>query len=134
MVDSVDPVELLFVFSSLSNWREGDKDTNLCTPSKQVSACSPTTSPEGTQPPVSEQKITIDHISDGAKSDSSLVENELQKMKKHILPGRLVVQTYCWRTVQFGDPVLQISTTGTKGAELPLPPGYVYRNMYWNYF
>lgn len=136
VVDSVNPVELLFVFSSLSNWREGDRDTSSSTPTNlplmvgHRSTTTPSTSsPDENQ--VSEHKMATDHISDGAKSDSSLSESEMQKRRRCILPGRLVVQTHSWRTVQFGDPVLRISTTGTKGATIRLPPGYKFLTTGW---
>ena len=56
-------------------------------------------------------------------SDSSLAVSEMGKKRKFMVPGCLVVQKYSWRTVQCDDPVLTISTTGTKGTILALPPG-----------
>ena len=149
VVDSVDEVTLLFVFSSLSNWREGDKDTNLYTSSDFTSSCSTpinlpahssiafSASLEKTKFPASNSsqavsKVTTDSDAKVAKpaadpnygapsSGSSLAG--AQEKKQYILPGRLVVQKFSWRTVQFGDPVLRISTTGTKGVAITLPPG-----------
>lgn len=141
VVDSPDPINLLFVFTSLSNWREGGKDThryplsgpsskhlsqgfNLNGPSISVSAVSdlrPMT-PSSTQDPLQPAETG----SGPAKGDEVFISaegGEVRQGKSKVLCGSLVVETYSWMSTQLGDPVLQISTTGIKGEELSLPPG-----------
>ena len=137
------PVELLFVFSSLSNWREGGKDTHRChlsgpvtkrpsrgaspayRPSIAVSGMSdhrrpssPSSTPDTLLPPVEQ-----------AEENTSIVEREGGGSATRgdgttkVLSGSLVMETYSWRTARFGSPVLQVSTTGVKGAVFSLPAG-----------
>lgn len=145
-MDSVEPVEFLFVFSSLSNWREGGKDTHRCylsapiknnrsrafspyRPSVSISVVSdqqvPTT-PSSTP----DQGQRTEPASAGSKGlavdegrSTPGPEQEGRRGRNKILSGSLVVETYSWRSVQFGDPVLQMATTGVKGALFTVPPG-----------
>ena len=135
-MDSPNPIDLIFVFSSLSNWREGGKDTHRChlsapinthmsnrfshyRPSISVSVVSerpltPSSTPDTTLP--------VDGVSKGEESQTA-EGGEARRGRNKVLCGSLVVETYCWSSMQFGDPVLQISTTGVKGATFVLPPG-----------
>jgi len=134
----------------MCNWKEGDKDSHLYSSMNYVPA--PTTAPalalstpnSGNLSPDTQgngdQKKYSEQVADSAKkgvpdesqkltdavdnSDSSLAVSEMAgKKRKFMVPGCLVMQRYSWRTVQFDDPVLTISTTGTKGIILVLPPG-----------
>ena len=145
VVDSTSPVELLFVFSSLSNWREGGKDTHrfqLSRPSSHpprrgsspayrptvaVSVMSdqqrpPTPSTPSTLHPTEENTSMIE--GEGGGVSSRRVSSAMRRsIIGKILPGNLVMETYSWRTARFGDPVLQVATTGINGATFSLPAG-----------
>ena len=149
VVDSVEPVELLFVLSSLSNWREGGKDTHRCylsAPTKEnksrgpLSPCRPSVSisvvfdQQGPTTPSStpDQGQHAEPACAGSKGAAVAgeedqptpgTEHEGYKGRDKILNGSLVVETYSWRSVQFGEPVLQMATTGVKGALFSVPPG-----------
>ena len=129
VIDSVDPVDLQFVFTSLSNWREGGKDTKIhpssstnIVPTLQFdqAAVSPSVSYAPLSVTEQQQKQVAELMPAIDKSELSVPScGEV----KRVLPGSLVMETYSWKTVQFGEPVLRISTTGTKGTILSLPPG-----------
>lgn len=40
-----------------------------------------------------------------------------------MVPGSLIVEEYSWKSVQSGKFVLKLTTTGTKGTSITLPPG-----------
>lgn len=149
VVDSVEPVDLLFVFTSLSNWREGGKDTHryLSAPIKNHRSCAfspyrpsvsisvvsdqqgpttPSSTPDQGQrtEPASAGSMAGKGVAAGEEGQSTPgPEHEGRKGRNKILNGSLVVETYSWRSAQFGDPVLQMATTGVKGALFSVPPG-----------
>lgn len=144
VVDSVDPVKLLFVFSSLSNWRECGKDTHRCflsAPTKDNKSrpdrpsISVVSDQQGPTTPSStpDQGQRTEPASAGSKGAVAVVgeedqstpgnEQEGHRGRNKILNGSLVVETYLWRSAQFGKPVLQVATTGVKGALFSVPPG-----------
>lgn len=102
-------------------------------------------SPELQPPTLGDRKKLSDQWSEGGKkggaddqqkssetaikSDSSLATSEADRKKKCMISGCLIVQKYSWRTIALGEPLLTISTTGTKGTILMLPPGYVNDNI-----
>jgi hypothetical protein len=144
-MDNVKPVDLTFVFSSLSNWREGGKDTHRCylsgpmknnrsrvfsphRPSVSISAVSdqpgptsPSSTPDPGQHTEPASGSTVSKCAATGEEGQSTPGTEHGRSK--ILNGSLVVETYSWRSAQFGEPVLQIATTGIKGALFPVPPG-----------
>ncbi len=149
VIDSDEPAELVLVLSSISNWKEGDKDSHLYTSMKFVPPLgslsstlavntpnsgnlSPDPSATGDQKKLSDQMLDKGKkgvVEEQAKlsgtvvkSDSSLPASGVEK-KKIMIPGTMLLLAYSWRTVKSGDPVLTISTTGTKGTVLMLPPG-----------
>ena len=154
-MDNVEPTELLFIFSSLSNWKEGGKDTHVFTPPRYppgsntadapqvhvaVSPVSPAAanhSPhQATFTTPNHQALTLSSMRPqnsssteqqstglGVKGDKS--DLEVQQRRRTILCGSLVVETYSWQTIQFGNPVLRVNTTGTQGHLVSLPPGSV---------
>ena len=155
-MDNVEPTELLFIFSSLSNWKEGGKDTHVFTPPRYppgsniadapqvhvvVSPVSPAATATAHHSPHQATSTTPNHqaltLSSMQPQNSSSAEQqsmdfgvkgdlEVQQRRRTILCGSLVVETYSWQTVQFGNPVLRVNTTGTQGHLVSLPPGSVY--------
>lgn len=151
VVDSATSVDLLFVFASLSNWREGGRDTHRChlsapiknrssrafspyRPSVSISVVSDqqcTLSPSSTpdqggqsgEPPSSGSVAASKGMAEDGGGGAPAPEQEVQRGRNKILCGSLVMETYSWRSAQFGEPVLQISTTGVKGSLFSLPPG-----------
>ena len=138
-------MELLLVFSSLSNWRENGRDTHRChvpgptsnRPSRGFSPASyrpaiaipilsdqrqftPCSTPD-TLFPVEQTEETASVV-EGESSRGASAGSKRAGMSK-ILSGSLVMETYSWRTAKFGDPVLLMSTTGVKGAVFSLPAG-----------
>lgn len=140
VVDSSYPISMHFVFSSLSNWREGGKDTHRChlsapthtrglpqrsshyRPSISISAASdqhlttPCSTPDTLQPMEAGGEMLVLEGSGGGEAKRAGGRNK-------ILCGSLVVETSSWSSAQFGDPVLRVSTTGIKGALFSLPAG-----------
>lgn len=98
------------MFASLSNWREGQKTTSqrhsLGPPSTPTSASAGGN--EGEQ----------QHESGGSACEQA-------PERDSITAGSLIVEPYSWKSVQSDKSVLRLTTTGTKGTTVTLPPGLV---------
>ena len=138
VVDSDKPVELLLVFSALSNWREGGQDTHRChLPTPIKSHYSRMSSPGGGGRPSISVSLVSDQQQRSASPSSipepisvevnSTHESDPPQRRKEgrnkVLSASLVMEIYSWRNAQFGEPVLQVSTTGVKGATYSIPEG-----------
>ena len=43
--------------------------------------------------------------------------------QEYVIAGSLIVEEYSWKSIQSGKFVLRLTTTGTKGTSIILPPG-----------
>ena len=43
--------------------------------------------------------------------------------QEYVIAGSLIVEEYSWKSIQSGKFVLRLTTTGTKGTSITLPPG-----------
>ena len=43
--------------------------------------------------------------------------------QEYVIAGSLIVEEYSWKSIQSGKFVLRLTTTGTKGISITLPPG-----------
>ena len=99
----------------------------------------------GAKSPVSRQQSAISHAPKSKSRRSTTPDRQTSVVSKHqqkhkprksiavglkaddtletIAPGSLVVQRYSWRSVEMGNPVMRMATTGMKGAVLDLEPG-----------
>ena len=97
-MDCATSTQLHIVFSSLSNWREGQKNTHTVPLPKSH---------------LGSLKLAL------AKKGS--VEGQVKG--EHVVAGCLVVEPFVWNSVQTRPPLLRMKTTGIKGATLSLAPG-----------
>lgn len=43
--------------------------------------------------------------------------------REYVIAGSLIAEEYSWRSIQSGKFLLRLTTTGTKGTIIKLPPG-----------
>ena len=98
VVDSVESVLLHFTFASLSNWREGQKNTH------------------------SKFKKRFLSLSNFGGRDRGNGSKETEE-QEYVAPGSLIVEPYTWSSLQGSPPVLKVVTSAIKGTTLSLPPG-----------
>ena len=126
VVDSPNPVTLHIVLASFSNWREGQRNTHTTTqrrsPSLHVAA--------PPHPPSSPPSAT--ESSGGPQNENNSGEQQALEKKEYVIAGSLIVEEYSWKSIQSGKFVLRLTTTGTKGTSITLPPGLdnIYLIMY----
>ena len=117
VVDSPNPVTLHIVLASFSNWREGQRNTHTttqrCSPSLHVAA--------PPHPPSSPPSAT--ESSGGPQNENDSGEQQALEEKEYVIVGSLIVEEYSWKSIQSGKFVLRLTTTGTKGTSITLPPG-----------
>ena len=117
VVDSSDPVTLHIVFASLSNWREGQRNTHTATQRHPTSLSS---HPPPPATPTGNGESTAATEPQG-EDDGSCREQSPER--EFVISGSLIVEAYSWRAIQSGKFVLRFTTTGAKGTVLRLPPG-----------
>lgn len=124
VVDSPDPVTLYIVLTSLSNWREGQRNTHTTTQRHPIGPISQAHAPS---PPVGSSEGTAAEHQSNTNTAASSSEGQAPE-RKYVIAGSLIVEAYSWKSVQCGKFVLRLTSTGTKGTTLSLPPGYVNKN------
>ncbi|EDV24483.1 uncharacterized protein TRIADDRAFT_56318 [Trichoplax adhaerens] len=100
IVDSLKPIELLFCFTSVSRWRE------IVIQSRHGRRESGSNHPT----PVTSEAAANSQIANALSGN-------------HIHPGLLVAEPYTWKSLEVGEAILRLRTTGTKAVLLPLPAG-----------
>ena len=116
VVDSPNPVTLHFILASFSNWREGQKNTHTTTQRRSPNPAIAQPHP----PPSSRPNSSAEPPQNGSNSigeQASVAEQE------YVIAGSLIVEEYSWKSIQSGKFVLRLTTTGTKGTSITLPPG-----------
>ncbi|KAL5457345.1 hypothetical protein EMCRGX_G034594 [Ephydatia muelleri] len=98
-VDSMEPIELLFVLSSLSNWLDGGKS--------MFAVSRPSLGPR--------TFLAGEKVHDQVGTDATAQEC--------VVAGSLTVEPYSWRNVLPTPPVLKLTTSAVATATLSLPPG-----------
>lgn len=86
------------MFSSLSNWREGQKNTHTV-------------------------PLPKSHLASLKLALARKGSVEGQVSGEHVIAGCLVVEPFVWSSVQTHTPLLRMKATGIKGATLSLAPG-----------
>ena len=118
VVDSPNPVTLHFVLASLSNWREGQRNTY--TTQRQslglISHPRPPSTPASTDENLGEPQN---------ENMSESTSAEMLPGREVVIAGSLVVEEYSWKSIQSGKFVLRLTTTGTTGTSITLLPGLV---------
>ena len=121
VVDSPNPVTLHFVLASFSNWREGQRNTHTTTtiqrrsPNPAIAQSHHPPPPSSSRPNSSAEPPQNGSTSGGEQA--SVAEQE------YVIAGSLIVEEYSWKSIQSGKFVLRLTTTGTKGTSITLPPG-----------
>ena len=50
-----------------------------------------------------------------------------------MVAGSLIMEEYSWKSIQSGKFVLRLTTTGTKGTSIALPPGLAINFVTYHY-
>jgi hypothetical protein len=114
VVDSPNPVTLHLVLASFSNWREGQRNTHTTTAQRR----SPKPVSAQPQPPSSRPNSSGEPPQNGSDSGE-----QASAEPEYVIAGSLIVEEYSWKSIQSGKYVLRLTTTGTKGTSVTLPPG-----------
>ena len=121
VIDSPDPVTLHIVFASLSNWREGQRNTHTTT-QRHPTSLSSTSHPHPSYTPTSTNgSVAAPPAEPQGESDEGCREQPPER--EYVIAGSLIAEEYSWRSIQSGKFLLRLTTTGTKGTIIKLPPG-----------
>ena len=114
VVDSPNPVTFHIVLASFSNWREGQKNTHTTTQRHSLGLISQP-HPPSSPPSTSE--------SSGEPQNETKSSEQALEGRECVVAGSLIMEEYSWKSIQLGKFVLRLTTTGTKGTSITLPPG-----------
>ena len=141
-MDSVKSVQLHFAFSSLSNWREGQRSLYGAT-RPTLGLIQERSEDSWMHHPLCTEiyllkcpymyknlHISTTHTHTHTHSPTNTTTPTEEGDTPHsadsmerTVAGTLVAQPFSWRSLQTNLPVLRIATTGIRGTTLTLPPG-----------
>ena len=117
VIDSPNSVTFHIVLASFSNWREGQRNIHTTTQRHSLGLIS---QPHPPSSPPSTSKSSGEPQNENTNDNSS--EQALEG-REYVVPGSLIVEEYSWKSIKSGKFVLRLTTTGTKGTSITLPPG-----------